>query len=198
MIKRLSIYIVATLAIAGCFQSERFDTTLVIIPSQQLVSGEEFISLDDAVVYAFAADTTYYVPTSYDEALAGVITEKSTGERLSPIAVGTPYSSSYTYTYEIDEDEYDEETIYPYEDGEVVTTPIEGLAMQIEMESIMLVAVDKTNGGYAYSNYEVGLNLPTTYITVSFRPWKTAPFEQGDWMYVVPIVEDEDEETSEE
>ncbi|MFR9666630.1 MAG: hypothetical protein SNF68_01515 [Rikenellaceae bacterium] len=202
MIKRVLTYIVAIVAIVGCFKNEAYDSTLVIIPAQQSASGEEFEYLSSCVVYAFAADTTNYTPQSYDEALAGIITNKENGERLSPIAVGEKYSSYYSYKYEIeeedDDDDDDEEVVYPYEDGEIVTTLIEGLSMQIMMQNIMLVAVDTQNEGYAYCNYELGMNLAITYITVSFRPWKTAPFEQGDWMYVVPIVETEEESTEEE
>ncbi len=194
MMKRLAIYLVALVALVGCFKSEAFDTTLVVIPSQQLASGDEFTTLSGAVVYAFAADSVDYIPMSYDEALAGVVRSKTTGESLSPIAVGSPYSGSYSYTYEIDdEEEYPEDFVHPYADGELVTKAIEGLSMQIEMEEIMLVAVDIANGGYAYSNYKVGVNLPITYITLSFRPWKKAPFKQGSWMYVVPIVEEDDQ-----
>ncbi|MFI3304903.1 MAG: hypothetical protein R3Y68_00135 [Rikenellaceae bacterium] len=202
MIKRLLTYAVALFAMASCFKSESYNTTLVIIPSQQIASGDEFTTLDEAVVYAYVADTTEYIPMTYDAALSGVVTSKTTGSTLSPIGVGTPYSDLYSYTYEIEEEDYDEdedeETIYPYEDGEVVTTLIEGLSLQVQTANIMLVIVDTINSAYAYCNYEVGMNLPTTYLTVSFRPWKTAPFTQGDWMYIVPIVEEDDAGTDTE
>ncbi len=174
---------------------------LLFRPAQQLASGEEFIDLDGVVVYAYLADTTDYAPQNFEEALNGRVTNKTTGESLSPFATSEPYEGYFTYIYEIEEEEEDEdedETIYPYADGEVVETLITGVSLQSTYPEIMLVAVDTLNEGYAYCNYSVGLNLSITYITLSFRPWKTAAFSQGVWWYVVPEVIAEEETLEEE
>lgn len=72
------------------------------------------------------------------------------------------------------------------------------VAMQVAMEEVMLVAIDTKNGNYAYSNYSIGLNLDTTYITLPFLPYKS-DYSVGKWQYIVPNPIDEvTEETDEE
>ncbi len=183
-------------AFVGCFQDESYDSTLIFRSVEQLESGGDLFDLEGVRVYAFAADTLYYIPQSYEEAYAGIVTNKEDGDQLSPIATSSEYSGYFTYTYEIEEededDDDDEEVVYPYEDGEVVTTLITGVALQATRSQVLLVAVDTKNENYAYCNYDVGLNLPTTYITLTFRPWKSESFSQSFWWFVV-----EDTDTTE-
>lgn len=195
MKRRVLIYIVAIVAIVGCFQDEGYDSLLIFRPAIQNESGGDFTYLEGVTVYAYLADTTEYIPQSFEAALAGIVTNKTTGATLSPTATSEPYEGTFTYIYEIeeeedDDDDDDEEVVYPYADGEVVETLITGLSLRATTQNIMLVAVDSENEGYAYCNYEVGLNLATTYITLSFRTWRTEPFDQGIWHFVVPIIED--------
>ncbi len=147
------------MAIVGCFKEEVYNTTLVVRPYQELTSGADETVLSGVVAYAFATDTTTHKVLSYSDAVAGVVVSKETGEQLLPIATATSYTSE----------------------------DLEGaIAMQIEQESVMLVVADEGCENYAYSNYDVGLNLPTTYITLTFRPYKTTSFIQGKWQYIVP------------
>lgn len=43
------------------------------------------------LAYAFDADTTEWSVLSYEDAVAGIITSRRTGEKLRPIAQGEPY-----------------------------------------------------------------------------------------------------------
>ncbi len=155
-------------ALAGCFKEESYDTTLVLRPTEQTESGGDYVSLSGVVAYAYAADTTYYCVVDYDAALAGIVTNKESGAVLAPIATATAYTAE------------------ELEDA---------IAMQTDREEIMLVAVDTKSEGYAYANYTVGINLPTTYITLAFRPWKEGKYLQGKWMYFA--AESIDEPTDE-
>ncbi|MFI3259811.1 MAG: hypothetical protein R3Y16_06930 [Rikenellaceae bacterium] len=191
-------YILALTIATSCFKDKSYETTLVVVTAQQSESGGDFTSLDNSVVYAFAADTTDYMILDYYDALGGVLTNKLTGEKLSPLAVGEATQITYEYTFEADEDEEEDEAEdEEFQDGDLIVTTFDAYTMSVEQESVMLVAVDPTSENYAYTNYTVGLNLSTTYITVSFRPWKSDSFSQGTWWFVVPETEAETEAETE-
>lgn len=155
---------VAIVAIAGCFKEEAFDTTIVFRPAEQLESGGDFTNLTGVVAYAFDADTTSYEVASYDDALAGILTNKKSGKINPPIATAVAY------------------------DGGIE----DAISLQVQQEEVMFVAVDTKNEIYAYTNYTVGLNLATTYISIPFRTWKSSSFSQGTWWYVVPETTTDD------
>ncbi len=182
----------------GCLSEGTYSTTLFCIPSQQLESGGDFEHLDGMKIYAFVADTTDYTPLNYDDALNGILTNKVDGTTLTSIAEGVEAMSFYSYYYEIeedddDDDDDDEEVEHPYEDGEKVVVLLEGLELVIEnQEEVMLLAVDTVNEAYAYTNYTLGISIETTYVNISFRPWKSDSFSQGKWWFVIPETGDED------
>ncbi len=178
MLKRIGIYICAALMGVGCavdslgFKAEEYDTTLVLISVEQLESGGDYIPLDGVVAYAFAADTTDFQVLSYEDALAGVVSSKADGSRIEPIATATPYSGA------------------------------EALECAIEMritnyESVMLVVADAKSEGYGYANYEIGLNLENTYITLSFLAWREGWYSQSFWQFIMSETETETESESE-
>lgn len=157
---RIYICVVVAAILAGCFKDEAYDTNIILRPAQQQVSGGDFIDLEGVVAYAFAVDTTYFEVKSYADALNGIVTNKTSNEVAPPIAVATPYGDG--------QDSY-----------------IGAMQMRVQQEDVMLLAVDTENEDYAYTNYTVGLNLPTTYISLPFRPWKEGAYKQGTWWYVV-------------
>ncbi len=156
------IYIVTLLAAVGCYKDVSYNTTIVLRPSQQLESGGAAIELPGVMAYAFAVDTTEYQVTSYENALAGVMSSKESGEEVKAFASSTPYNND----------------VYGYHNSI-------SLLIDADMEYIALVAVDTLNKDYGYTNYKVGVNLPITYIALNFAPWKLGSFKYGNWQFVV-------------
>lgn len=154
--QRIILYIVILATLTGCFKELSYDTTIVLRPTQQIESGGSAIALPGVVAYAFLADTTYYEVTSYENAMAGIMSDKETGEQITAIAVSTSY------------DEFDN-----------------SVALNVNGEVIAIVAIDTLNGDYGYTTYEVGVNISTTYIAVNFAPWKEGKFTYGNWCFVV-------------
>lgn len=176
--RRLVLYIAIAFAtlFVGCFKDEEYKTNIVLRCYQQAYSGDSYVELSGVVAHSFTADTTDYMVASYDDALAGVLTNRTSGSKLS-----AKYSSQ----------------AWPLEDFE------SSVAVEAEGDLVVLVVVDTEHEDYAYRNYSMGLNLETTYIALQFRPWYEGEFTQNSWQYVVPEaiiveVEEEEEEESDE
>ncbi len=160
--KRFIIFFIVAMAFCGCMKDVSFRTNFILNPYVELESGAEKMPLDGVLLYAFKADTTEWRVNSYDDAAFGVITNKESGEQKGAAAVGaqSPTNSPDKITVE----------------------------MATDFEQAMLVAVDTENRCYAYTNYKVGVNLPQTYMTLMFRPWKnSASFKDGKWMMMPTI-----------
>ncbi len=174
--RKIVYLILVAISCVGCFEEEKFDTTLILRPVVEMVSGEDYEDLEGVVAYAFAADTNLYKVENYAGALSGKVVNKESGEVIEPISIAVESSDSFVGAVE----------------------------MQLEMEDVMLVVIDTVNEDYAYCNYTVGMNLPTTYITLTFRAWKEGVFKQSIWYFVVPeavVVEtttDEDDTLTDE
>ncbi len=151
---------VVTLLSMGCLrQDEVFSTDIIITPYEQTTSDDEYMLLDGTVAYLF--DSSNITIASYEEALQGVARNATTDEQVMAIGSSTPYS------------------------GDVVSS--NSITLHIEgREYAMLMVVDKKNEIWALCNYEVGVNLPTTYIELLFRPWKEGESTAGDWTYYAP------------
>ncbi len=160
--QRIILYIAILASLTGCFKELSYNTTVVLRPTQQVVSGGSAVELPGVVAYAFLADTTYFEVTSYENALAGIMSDKETGGQIAAIASSTPYDND----------------ISGFENA---------IALNIDAnaEVISLVAIDTLNGDYGYTTYEIGVNIATTYIAVNFAPWKTGQFTYGNWCFVV-------------
>ncbi len=172
--RRLALYIAIVTSLVGCFKDETYNTNVVIRCYQQDSSDASFVELSGAVAYSFTADTTDYMVASYDDALAGLLTDRLSGEKISANYASQPY---------------------PQDGFE------SAIAVEASGEVVVLVVVDTEHEDYAYRNYSMGLNLATTYMAVQFRPWYEGELTQNGWQYVIPepiIVESEEEEESEE
>ncbi len=120
------------------------------------------MDLPGVVAYAFLADTTYFEVTSYDNALAGIMSDKESGEQIAAFASSQPYNNDvYGYEYAV------------------------SLLIDQDVESIAIVAVDTLNEDYGYTTFDLGINIPTTYVAVNFAPWKEGTFVYGNWCFVV-------------
>ena len=51
--KRFLVMVVVALGLTGCFKKGGFDTTLVIYPKVQEVSGAEFLVAEGVTAYAY-------------------------------------------------------------------------------------------------------------------------------------------------
>ncbi len=165
--KKGILYILITVALVGCFKDEEYSTKLVLRIMEQPISDDDFVSYDGCVAYAFDADSTEWGVASWEDAVNGVLTSKDDG-----VSTKSHYASAQSYT----------------EDGLEDTM----LAMNVKLETTMIVVANTTTANYGYTQYSVGLNLPTTYLYVRFRPWKEGIYTEGSWVYSAPEVVDGD------
>ncbi len=146
------------LLLAGCFKDVSYRTTYVVKPLQQQTQDDRNPPIiPDATAYAYDVDTTAWRVASYDDAVSGIITSKENpAQQLSfPIATSKPYVMEGTEGW---------------------------LQMPLEQESQMVVVVDPANRLYAYTQQTLGQNLPTTYVSVVFQPWKSGfSYKNGNW-----------------
>ena len=117
------VAVAAALAGTGCFKSIGYETFYVLRPWAQEGTVKTPIPREDMLAYAFDADTTEWSVLSYEDAVAGIITSRRTGEKLRPIAQGEPY--------EIDGNE-------------------NWLAMQLNGPRFLILAVDQSNRLYIH------------------------------------------------
>ncbi len=153
--------ILFALICTGCFEDEKYETLLVLRPAYQQTSSSDFITLEGALAYAFVADTTDFVVASYDDAVLGVAKDAVTGDYLTPIAVGEPYMND----------------VWDFRGA---------VSLQVEQEQVLLLVVDTKNEDFAYCNYDVSVNLATTYIAINFPSWSEGIFTYGNWIFNVP------------
>ncbi len=69
--------------LGGCFKKVVLDCRYNIRPYIQMESGGVATLTEGVVAYAFMADTTQWTVASYEDALNGVLTSKTTGEKRS-------------------------------------------------------------------------------------------------------------------
>ncbi len=155
------IAVAFTALLVGCFEDETYDTQVVINPYVQTYDGAELTELTGVVGYAFAADTAEISILSYDDALIGRVVSRETGEDVPQIAVTEAYSG-------------------------VGASGDSSIAMQIREPYVTFLLVDTLNEDYAYTYYEVGVNIPQIFMATSFRPWYEGVVTYGKWTYVVP------------
>lgn len=85
MNKWFRIIVLAAVAVAttGCFKKVTMDCRYHVRPYYQAESGGIAVQGEGMIAYAFAADTTQWTVASYDDALNGVLTSKTSGEKRS-------------------------------------------------------------------------------------------------------------------
>lgn len=160
MLKKTGIRITASLCLlagmAGCFKEVSYDTAYVLKPLLQNASGSDVEPFEGTLAYAFAADTAEWEVTSYDDALAGIITSRQDpSQKIStPLATAEPYEAEGAVGW---------------------------LTMRIKRSSALVVAVDPTHRLYGYRQQGFGQNMPYLYSTVVFRPWKQSYDESKSW-----------------
>ena len=135
--------VLAALFVTGCFKTIRFETFYVLRPWMQEGTTKTPIPTDKMLTYAFDADTTQWDVLSYEDAVAGIITSRLTGEKRHPIAQGEPYVIDGNENWQ---------------------------AMQLNGPQFFILAVDQLNKLYGFTQQPIGENLPEMYVSVSFFP----------------------------
>ena len=143
-------------ALGGCFKDVSYDTSYVLKPLLQSASGSDVEALEGTLAYAFAADTSEWEVTSYEDALAGIITSRRDPSLKdnAPMATAEPYEAEGTRGW---------------------------LTMRITRSSALVVAVNPELRLYGYRQQGFGENMPRLYSTVVFRPWKQSYDESKSW-----------------
>ncbi len=170
--KRVLTYIVIVMSLCSCFDDVAYDTNFVLIPTVQYASGGEFESYADCVAYAFDADADFWEVTSWENACDGVLTSKE-----DPNVTMLPFEVARSY------------------DDDIHSEPM--LSMNLDRESVMIVVAHTTSEDYSYMSYSVGVNIPTVYGYVRFRPWKEGFYSESSWIYYSPEIEEETEDDNE-
>lgn len=160
------LLLIVAVAAVGCFKKVTTDTTVVVKGYVQEESGGPLLPAEGMEVYAYYPGDENWDILSYEDALNRIITNKTTGEqRTTPDVESAPYAvEGSTNTY---------------------------ASFFQNASPAMVVAVYPAAKIYGYMfRYLVAENLPTTYLTIVFRPWKGEPYAEGSkaghkW-YVVP------------
>lgn len=172
-VKTLFALLVCAIFAAGCFKKVSNDTQFIIKPNLQAESGAEMSIAGGARAYAWFNRTTDWVFASYEDALAGVLTDtlNRTTESVAP-------------------------------DAESVTLDTEGMQglLQIDTrsQSVMLLVLYPDADLCAWRIFATGENLSPTYLTVQFRPWKTGAYTDSGWFVDGIFPEPEPEPDPEE
>ena len=148
----------------GCSSEDDSTKTRITVAAWlQQARGEEVVpNPADVVVYAHYADTVEWEVASYDDALLGIATHKTTGERLeSPVATGVLDMNG------------------EFSMGVFTKSPV------------MLIACDRnTHGAYAsrifgYRQTIAAPTLETMRLPVIFRPWEPRwKFLDSNWWMI--------------
>lgn len=156
---RILLLLAATASLAGCFKDVSTHTTYVLKPLRQEISGDMLQPISNARAFAFDADTASWTVASYEDALNGTISGRYNTQmkNSAPIAVAEPCGP-----------------------GE-----FEGrIQMQLSRPSQMVVVVNPVNKLYAYTQQKVAENMPFTYVTLLFRPYREGLiYKEGNWIF---------------
>jgi len=167
-IRHITIFAIAALALTGCFKKVNNDTTFIVKPNLQAVSSGELTPAEGVWGYAYYVGEKWE-PASYEDAAAMRITNIESGEtKEKPAAMSQPYA---------EDDDTGRIKI-------VTTSP-----------HVLLVTIYKAGGMYAFRHYDVGENIPQTYLTLQFRIWKTDKYVDSGWTVNTPPATPEPEPT---
>ena len=156
--KQLITIFCCAILLAGCFKKVSNDTVFIIKTNLQAESGESGIlpAAEGSVAYGWFNRTELWEITSYENAVAGILTNAETGSHET----AAPDAESQT----LDDEE------------------MEGrLRLETRSESVLLVVIYPAERMYAWRIFETAENMSPTYLTVHFRPWKEGNYDDGGW-----------------
>lgn len=168
---RILYALTAVVLFAGCFKEVSYKTSYVLKPLVQELSGDPTQAVAGVKAYAYAADTSLYTVSTYEDALNGVITSRENpSEKIStPSATGEAWDQEGTEGW---------------------------VRMELTRPTQMIVAVDPSHRLYAYTQQTLTETLPNLYVSLVFKPWKEGNFyAEGNWQfynefYVPPVTLD--------
>jgi hypothetical protein len=168
--KRIFTYLIllciVTLGLHSCFKSVGYDTDVILKAWVQAESSGELTPAEHVIAHAFEADTVDWTITSYENAVAGILTRKGSIEQGV-----TPMSADVVRIDSVDMDLFQ---------------------MRVDAPSIVLVAVDTLHRLYGYRQQDLSENLSPLYTSVVFRPWKRMKkYVDGTWRMFNDFYADE-------
>lgn len=157
------------LLLGGCFKSVVTYTRFTVAVYDQTDSDGDFARARDIDAYAYYVDTTEWRVASYEDAVAGRITNKLTGATLdSPDVLGA-FNSSQEFQ----------------------------ISLVLTAERSMIVVVNPGLKLYAYRSYELPVNLPQVDTKLYMAAWRPTHATSG-WVVVNRFYEPEQPDTPED
>lgn len=144
--------------------------TFVEASAQSVEGGDEQEVISNMKIYAFAADTTLWKVRSYEDAVGGIITSERDPSQTRTLPEYNAYQTDDPIRYR----------------------------MTVDRSPIMIVAVDRTHGRYAYTEQRPDLAGESPTYSVVFRLWQNELWKQNEngWCVVNPDLEPEPEDTT--
>ncbi len=153
LLRYIAMLIVGAALMHSCFKDVVTYTDYNMMVYNQSEGNGAITPATELASYAYYVDTTEWSVLSYDDAVAGRITNKTTGEVLStPDVAGT----------------FDAQLPYP-------------VSMRLEQPISMLVVVNPTLRLYAYRKYELPENLPSVDTKLYMASWRATHSSSG-WL----------------
>ena len=172
LVRNIAIAVVVMVTMTGCFKKVTTDTTLRIKTLVEAVSGGERVAAEGCYGYIYYTSSEEWAIESYEDAAAKVITNPTTGEKLTE-----PDGESELFTAEGWTNSY--------------------LSMFQDKAPALVVVVYPEAKMYAYMYRKAEAeNLTYTYLTLIFHTWKEGEYSEGSkdgykWTVVAPAKADE-------
>lgn len=165
-LQNIVVAVVVLIATTGCFKKVTTDTTLRIKVLAESVSGGDRLPAEGCYGYIYYVNKDWGV-ASYEDAVAKVITNPTTGESLA-----APDGESEPYIMEGSSNNY--------------------ISIFQGERRALVVMVYPAAQMYAYMHrYAEAENLDPTHLTLIFHEWKTGEYTEGTkdgykWVVVAP------------
>lgn len=152
--KHLIWLTLVALSVWGCKKGVT-NCNYVVTPWVQTTDKGDLALCVDAIGYGFYADTSEWTVTSYDNALAGVITSRTDAQTKQ-------------YDFKVEQNEL----------GKLIIGPF-------TKRGAMVIVCDVTNRFYAWRYADIGEGLPEVVVPVRFLLWKPMiSYEDTRWTVV--------------
>ncbi len=167
-VRKIFLFLAVAALFTGCFKKVSNKTDYILKPRVQQSQGDVVAPLSDLQCYAYDADTALWTVASYEDALAGVISSRTSSDKQTvPYAVGEPEQMDSIGTV---------------------------LKMSLDGPRFMIVAIDTKDRLYAYTGQTLAPNLLALYVSLTFRPFQEkSNYIENGWkffndFYVAPTV----------
>lgn len=164
----------AAIALTGCFKKVTHETTIVIKAQVEQSSGGERTPSEGVVAYAYYTDSEAWTIASYDDAVNKIVTSTEDGTQLTePDVEGEPFDKYETGCY----------TALPLKKHALIVV----IEPQVKMYACMFKQLTAEN-------------LPQTFLTLIFHPWKDKEYTEGSkegfkWQVFPPVKSEESGES---